>query len=172
MDISEKDLYKYIMYPEQLEHEKFEYIKSNKEDFKSQLDLLEQLKESIQTDVPPNIVNNIINKINDPAEKTFELFKVDKFKNNSEYSLVSESHVDYNTPNTYYLEDSESQVQLKIDIFNSKSVVSLFCSFDVEDSELLLKFLPSNYEMVINYDEQPITINKILEFNSIQLIVK
>ena len=61
--ITEKDLYMYVMHPNELSEGKSNYIKSNLNQFKDQIALLKKLKKESNSEISNDIINDILAKI-------------------------------------------------------------------------------------------------------------
>jgi hypothetical protein len=173
LTISEKDLYKFVFYPDKLSSELFEYITKNIEKFQEQIQLLTDLKHSANEDLHDK---EIVSKIYD---------KIAEFENskNIELNLVNVSNdadVDYLTPDVdTWSTESNTQVKTfadKLSRYIAKVISStyqtsilVFNKDFIELKDLEITIYPTKESFVIENSSEPLVLEPKRSIESLSL---
>lgn len=147
MEIGEKDIFYYVFYPENLETEKLDYIKKNKELFSKEISLYENSKNSIEKPVPNVILEKIYKKIEENQGKTeIELYKFEINQNAYQKyrTLAADSPEEEQkdvTVDTYI--DPGNNYIIKVLNFENKNKIYVFEKDQEELENFTLKIFPS-----------------------------
>ena len=171
--ISEKNLFTFIFYPDQLQKVKYDFIQANLDKFSSELNLLVEIHSELNSPIDPNISQ----KINEIIETNFKYDEVilvkeqkqNEFHSNDFLLAAASTHTHQNKTETFI--DSQNRFLAKI-IFNTiENKLFLFSSSQNENKKIKLKFLPSNTTMICKMNEFPLSIPQSESIEKIVLIL-
>jgi hypothetical protein len=168
LNISERDLYYFVMHPEKLNAETKKYIQRNLTQYFEQITFLKDFKVNLKKDVPIEIIDRIIDKIKNSIIKV-DLKPVHQ-ENNSEYIKYAAHSLDKISDNKFYtFQDESKNYLLKVNSNSEQSKIFLFSSKIPEESNILLLFNPKGIRYNMKISEQPLIVDRIDLIDSIQL---
>jgi len=170
MNISEKDLYKYIFYPNKLSKEKFDYISLNKATFKSEIDYLKNIKNSYPSLISNEITNKILDKI-EIFEKGNEiiLYKIEPDSDNDYLILAADSPREKAEIITSTFKDNNGLFLIKINTTSDRSKIYLFFQDMEKRHEYNLTLNPSGENFEFNSAQLPLIVKPLANIKNINL---
>ncbi len=165
INISEEDIFKFVLNPDSLDKDKHEYLANNQSRFAKEIEYCKKLNSESDESVE-NVANQIISRIE--LAQLIELFPsvtVQESENGIKLAAASSSMA-VNKPSTSF---SDEQLNYLIRLVSSGSQ-SLLYFFTRQESkkQYRIKFFPSEKEYLVDYFSQPI---EILDEPEIQKIV-
>jgi hypothetical protein len=165
--ITEKDLYKFVFYPEEIPEEKYEYILSNCDLFDEQLELLKKIKLNQKNPLSEEILEQIKGKIQKRKNDNVTLYK-DTFMSKSGFAtLAAKSPEMISEINSSSFRDSENSYLIKLNTTKTRTKLYLFTNEDYSDRKFELKFNPSGKVIKFSQTDLPIEIEPIENINEI-----
>lgn len=157
--ITEKDLYLYIFYPDQLDEEKSKFIDQNINLFSSEIELLNEIKKNINSRVDPTIIDKINEKISAPLPTVIELKKDNAIIQSNPFVLAADSPKSKFIQNTDTFKDSNNLYLAKVINSAIDNKIYIFQNSDDEPLEIKITILPSDDTFHTNLGDQPIIIS-------------
>lgn len=156
-NITEKDLFNFIFYPEILDKNKSEFININKQNFKDELEFLQNLNIELQNPLSDSVVEKLNNKIaelNNVKSIILNREKKDFKSNNDEYCLAAASE-NFDKTNCATFKDKESNYLLKLFFGNPRNKLYIFAKDDIENKNFEITLLPSNNKFKFSTKDLP-----------------
>ncbi len=158
--LSEKDLFTFVFYPNNLLEEKRILINSNLNKFKVELEFLNDLKNSLNQIVPKSILDRIHEKIDIFESKNgYLLEKINKIKDSEYLVLAADSPNNIPTLKTDTFVDSQNKFMCKVISSNEANKIYLFSSADEEFLEFNITLLPSKESFIVNKKDMPVILS-------------
>lgn len=127
MEVTEKDLYKFVFSPNELSSSKFEYISSNIEQFKAEIELLSEIKENLNETFSDDILDRIHNKIAEKETENQIILEPIKKENDSKYLiLAADSPKSEQLVNTQTFQDLKNKFLAKVISTNDSNKIYIF----------------------------------------------
>ncbi len=168
LNISERDLYYFVMHPERLNADKMKYIQRNLTQYIEQITFLKEFKAYLKKEVPAEIIDKINDKINNSII-TVELKPV-HLENNAEYIRYAAHSCDKISDNKFYtFQDESKNYLLKVNSNSKQTKIFLFSSKITEESNISLLFNPKGIKYNMKITEQPLIVDRIDLVDSIRL---
>ncbi|MBK7106358.1 MAG: hypothetical protein IPH62_13845 [Ignavibacteriae bacterium] len=161
-NITEKDLFKYIFYPENLSKNIYDFISDNKPNFKNELEFLQNLYDEMQTQIPDSIVEKLNKRI--ASLNNFKSIILEKDKNeyrsgHDEYCLAAASESTEQLKCTTF-RDKESNYLLKLFFGKTSNKLYIFAKDKIENKKVEITFLPSNSKFTFSTNELPFSFDE------------
>ncbi len=158
--ITEKDLFTFVFYTDQIQKSKYDFILANLDKFSSELELLIETNAAIDTPLDPTIIKKIEDIIKFEFDYT-EIILVKEQKRNdfhsNDFLLAAASiHAHKNKTETYI--DSQNRFLAKIILNQNENKLFLFAKNQQEDQSIKLKLLPSNNTIIGKMKDFPLLI--------------
>lgn len=172
--ITEKDLFDFVFYPEVLPKDKFLFLK-NSDNFSQEIAFLQQLKLSIESELSSEEKELISNKI--PAYNKNSIITLNKINDitpckDGTYRLSAASELELkpkvtiktfiNDSKNYMVKILESELNTKIFVFSTKNET-------VTKFKLLVE--PNDLEFYFEDNSKPLVLNGKLHIESIKLLL-
>lgn len=173
INITEKDLFTYVFYPENLSEDKLEFISNNNDKYKYEIDLLLEIKLGLEQNVPDSIIDKIHLKIREQSlSEDILLDKMNKINNPEFLILAADSPSSFLKTKTDTYKDSTNQFIGKVITSNDSNKIYFFSKNIYEKSQLEITILPSQDIFNIALDGMPIIISpkKIIDQIKIKII--
>lgn len=160
VQLTEKDLFTFVFYPDNLSEKKRVKINNNLNLYKAEIEFLNNMKKSLSQNVPKSIIDKIHEKINN-------------FENNNDYLLekiIKSSDLEYlvlaaESPNNIHLTktdtfvDSKNRFLCKVISKADLNKIYLFSNVSDEFSEFRITLLPSKQNFTVNSKDMPVIIS-------------
>lgn len=156
--ISEKDLYIFVFYQNQLSEEKVNYIKNNRSKFESELSLLEEIKENMAGDVESGIVERINSKIEKSNKPTTILLNKLVIENNDHLILAADSPEEEMKTRTDTFKDKGNKFLGKILTTDKMNRIYIFKNFREEIYNMTITLFPSRQSYTISSADLPLVV--------------
>jgi hypothetical protein len=158
--ISEKDLFNFVFYPNELIKDKYNFIAENFEIFSTELKMLKELHENLKIPLDESISKKLEEIINSHLEnKEIILVKEqirNEFKSNDFLLAAASTHIHQNKTETFI--DAENRYLAKI-IFNTvDNKLFVFSNHMSVNQNIKVKLLPSNTTLFCNLNDFPLSI--------------
>lgn len=158
--LTEKDLFTYVFYPDNLSDEKRILINTNLEKFNAELELLNEIKDSLGQHVPKSILDRIHEKIDKFENKNgYLLEKINSIVDSEYLILAADSPVNNSSPKTETFLDSHNKFMCKIISTNDVNKIYIFSNLDNVDLEFDVTLLPSKETFIVNKKNMPIILS-------------
>lgn len=160
--ITEKELFTYIFYPDELSEDIFNYISKNISKFSREIEMLAQLKKILDEEVPENVMKKISDKI-EQREKIIEV-KLSKLEEDyktfsAAFFLAAQSNeVKSNFKSETYV-DEEKRFLIKIISDVKKCRIFFFDNENEKKSRYFLRIYPIMKTIKLNSTRPIITEN-------------
>ena len=170
MKITEKDLYKFVFYSDELSSDKLDFIKSNMSKFKASINLLLNIKENINNDIPFNTLKNVYDKIDEHENDQQIILEPVSNEVDSEYLVLAAD-----SPSTEPLissktfQDSKSKFLAKVIFNNECNKIYIFPRNKKPYNNLELTLSPSQDSYLINLKDTPLIIEPKQNIDKITL---
>jgi hypothetical protein len=169
-NISEKDLYDYVMHPENLSLDKTMHILNNIDGYIDKIVYLEAFKDNLNMKVSSGQINKTHNKINEMNKTVKVLLRPLKRENNSEYlKFAAESARESVSAVVLTFQDENKEYLIKLNTTEKRSKLFLFGSNLDENANYSLSVNPSGEKFHINLDNQPLITDPIHNIESFEL---
>lgn len=160
--VTEKELFTYIFYPDELSDDLFTYISKNISKFSREIEMLAQLKKILDEEVPENVMKKISDKI-EQREKIIEvkLFRLEEdYKTfSAAYFLAAQSNeIKSNLKSNTYVDD-EKRFLIKINSDVKKCRIFFFDNENEKKSRYFLRIYPIMKTIKLNSTRPIITEN-------------
>lgn len=170
ISITEKDLYRYVFYPNILSIEKSNYIAQNIDQFKDELSLFNNFKESVEVDVSDEILNKIHNKINRYSEQKEIILNIISPNPDQEYSpSAADNSMDKSKELIKTFLDKTNNFLGKIITTTDHLKVYVFSKISAKQLIFEITLFPSNSVHTISSEDLPLIITPIQEIKQIKL---
>ena len=145
MNITEKDIYKFVFYKSELSQEKQNFISINLDKFAASIELLNEIKLNTENEVSSVTIKKITDLIEqDQPNKEIILTPID-FKNCSDYLTLAADSKSYDGNNTTQtFTDNGNNYIAKIVKGDNETKLFLFANTSIENSEISFVIHPSN----------------------------
>lgn len=168
--ITEKDLFTFIFYSDNLSKDKRTFIKSNLEKFNDELELLRSIKANLEQPLPRTILERIHEKIDSFENKNgFLLEKINSISDSKYLILAADSPNNNLSPKTETFVDSKNKFMCKIISSNVSNKIYLFSNLPDEFLEFDITLLPSKENFIVNKKDMPILLSPKQIINRIRL---
>ena len=168
--LSEKDLFTFVFYSENLSEEKRNLIESNFDKFASELELLKGIKEAIKEPLPKSILERIHEKItNLENENYYVLEKIETISDSEYLILAADSPQKIASPKTETFVDSNNKFMCKIISTSEANKIYLFSNLDNEIQEFDITLYPSKENLIVSKEDMPIILSPKQIINQIKL---
>lgn len=145
MNITEKDLYKFVFYKSELPVEKQDFIKENLDRFSSSIKILNEIKTQLELEVNPKIIDKIHNLIASQSQEEEIVLTPIRFDNCTDYLvLAADSKSTESNINPQTFTDSGNRYMVKIVSEDTENRLYLFKSANMGKTNLSLTVYPSN----------------------------
>jgi hypothetical protein len=170
MNISEKELFYFIFYPDKLSEEVTEFIKMNIDIYKDEIDLLKLTKATMNEKVPEDILKKIHQKIKDYEDTSFVVLK--KVDNNTEIdnellALAADSPKIENSNTVATYADKNSKYLVKIISNTTENRLHIFNKDNEEIKNFQITILPSGTTFDIESSNTHLVVKPMQEIASI-----
>lgn len=156
IEITEEDIFKFALNPENLPKEKYEYLNSNKDRFKKEIDYCTSLLTMDNTAEINSIAGEIMEKIK--SFKIIELYpQLIKTKEENGVKLAAASVLNEKPRNSFSFDDPDSKYLIRIVKTESQHLLYFF-SDDNPNHNLRITIYPSQTEYHISDLSKPIEI--------------
>ncbi|MBK7981953.1 MAG: hypothetical protein IPK06_18470 [Ignavibacteriae bacterium] len=172
MDITEQDLFKYIMYPESLSEDTYKFIFANESKFEKELDFLKQLNADLKKPTEDSTLEKLYKRIeeqNSFGKIILELEEKSGKNSNEECFLAAASIINKDEIKCATFVDKNKSYILKMVTKNSESKFYLFTKNLVQNKIVNITFLPSNKKLSANINEFPIICSWIEVINKVEI---
>ncbi|MBK8947032.1 MAG: hypothetical protein IPM32_17430 [Ignavibacteriae bacterium] len=173
MIITEKDIFTFVFFRNNLSKIKCDYIIENTNTFKEKIIFLKEMMNEISSKLNPQVWNKIKTKINNIAEpKIFILQKKNFIPTNSEKKLVlaaaskPTAEINY-SPITF--SDEDSNYIVKVFSNNESNKIYVFPNESVVNKYFELKIFPGEDTFTFSDFSSPLIINPVQQIDSIEL---
>ena len=168
--ITEKDLFTYVFYSDNLSEDKRNLIISNLDKFTAELDLLKNIKAGLNEPVPKSILERIHKKIDYIENKNIYLLEKIETITDSEYLILAADSPEKNaSPKTETFVDSNNKFMCKIISTNEANKIYIFSNLDDEDLEFDITIFPSKENYIVNNKDMPIVLSPKQIINQMKL---
>ncbi|MCW8850208.1 MAG: hypothetical protein OQJ81_09555, partial [Melioribacteraceae bacterium] len=138
MNISEKEIFNFIFFPEILDKEKFSFL-SNTDLFKNEINLLRSIKENYNQNLSQEIIEKIISKISELGSN--RIIRLEKKKHplqNNAHQLVlaADSQIKNSKQKIETFEDENSAYLVKVIMEEDLTKIYLFTRNNQEHTNL------------------------------------
>ncbi|MCB9206469.1 MAG: hypothetical protein H6610_08025 [Ignavibacteriales bacterium] len=169
-NISEKDLYKFVFYPEDLDKKVYDFIKLNFEKYKSQIDLLQSIKSNVEQEVSDDILDKIYKKIDKQTKSNEIILEKIKRKSDIDYLvLAADSEKEAKTITTDTFTDLKSNYIGKIINNDNYNKIFIFSKQMNKFFDFSITLYPSKDKIYSNSNDQPILIQPKQNITKIKL---
>ncbi|MCB0731782.1 MAG: hypothetical protein KDC88_12180 [Ignavibacteriae bacterium] len=169
-NISEKDLYKFVFYPEDLDKKVYDFIKLNFEKYKSQIDLLQSIKSNVEQEVSDDILDKIYKKIDEQTKSNEIILEKIKRKSDIDYLvLAADSEIKAKTITTDTFTDLKSNYIGKIINNDNYNKIFIFSKQMNKFFDFSITLYPSKDKIYSNSNDQPIFIQPKQNITKIKL---
>jgi hypothetical protein len=173
IEITEKDLYKFVFYPEQLSDEKRDYIISNYSVYEDLIDELNSYKDNLDLDVSDEILENINEKIDAAqSEDTIVLSRIERNANLNQLRIAADSPRPSEYTRTETFVDPDNQFLAKVIQHKERTKVFILPKDETGVFEIKLTLFPSNEVYHTNIKDMPLILDPIQNINSIHLSIQ
>ena len=170
MNISDKELFNYIFYPDKLSEEQYLFIKTNLNEFKNEISLLELTKSAMDENISEDILNRIHKKIKDFEDTSFVILeKVDNKTKLDEELLIlaADSPKEEKSTKIETYADKNSRYLVKIISSSSENKLHIFNKDNEEIKDFQITVLPSGETFKIESSNFLLVIKPQQEISSI-----
>lgn len=170
MNISEKDLYKFVFNPEELAQEKFSFISQNIKFFISQISFLTEMKENMSFSVSDKIVNEINSKIEVQDRGNLIILNKIESNNDKDYLILAADSPHQNEEiisNTF--RDNNGFYLAKINTTSERSKIFVFFQDKTNNHQYSLTINPSGDRFSFRSTQLPLIVKPIPHIESIYL---
>jgi hypothetical protein len=168
--ITEKDLFTFVFYSDNLSKEKRNLINSNLDKFINELDLLKDIKVGLKEPLPKSILERVHKKIENFENKNVYLLEKIETVSNSEYLiLAADSPEKITSPKTETYVDSNNKFMCKVISTNETNKIYIFSNLDDEDLEFDITIFPSKENYIVNKTDMPIVLSPKQIINQMKL---
>jgi len=168
--ISEKDLYNFVLFPGELSKDKILYIESNFNTFKAAIDLLKEMKNNLDTTVNKSIIDNISKKVrNYNKRESIVLNKIIPSYDANYLVLAADSPNDDSSVKTDTFRDSNNLFLCKVQSNPKNNKIYLFSNEIDKISEFTITLMPSGNNYNINLEDIPLIVSPRKLINSIRI---
>lgn len=151
MNITEKDLYKYVFYNSELPENKRDFISNNLDKFSDALDLLKEIESNLESDVSSVIMDRILGLIeaqNPRVEFVLKPLKVQNFQDH--FMLAADSaSVEFNNLTQTFV-DSGNNFLIKVVSVENENKLYVFPREKSVNVDLSLTIYPSNEKHLVD----------------------
>ncbi len=172
-EVTERDLFNYIYYPDTLSEEIFNFIKQNQVKFKKELDLLSATKKSQNENVPEEILEKIHLKINAiENRKIVKLFKEKSAVEKGEDYLVlaAESPTLERIIQTETFKDEDSHYLIKVISDKEFNKIFIFSQDNSELKDFTITLEPSGDSYNVETSSKPFIVRPRQNIERISLV--
>jgi hypothetical protein len=170
INLTEKDLFTFVFYSDNLSEEKRNLINNNIEKFRSELELLNGLKAALKEPVKKSILDRIHEKIDNFENQNLHVLEKIKTISDSDYLiLAADSPEKITSPITETFVDPNNKFICKIISDNRTKKIYLFSSLDNKDQEFDITIFPSKENFIVNKKDMPILLSPRQIINQIKL---
>lgn len=153
---TEEDIFIFVFNPGKLSDEKLEYLKSNQDLFKKEIDYCVNLRDKYKSVDVESITEDIVQKIK--SFKPIELYpQIVKPKKENGVKLAAASILTEKKPSSISFTDAESKYLIRIVKTESETLLYLFTE-DKSKTNYTIHFLPSESEYKMASILEPIEI--------------
>lgn len=151
MDITEKDLYKFVFYNSELSVDKQNFIRDNLDKFSSSIELLSEMKSQLEMEVSPIIMGRIYDLIADQYPKEEFVLSPVNIENSHDYNILAADSTPIECNNlTQTFSDRGNNYLVKVVSEESQDKLFLFPKDRKINSVLSLTIYPSNEEYLLD----------------------
>lgn len=171
--ISEKDLYKYVLHPDDLSIEKRNYVIDNIEQFADQIIFLEHFKNNLTKDIPAEIFNEILENIESHSKiVTIPLIKLPENKSeDSEYiTLAADSPNNLEEVHFSTFQSENKDFLVKMNTTSIKTNIYILGNNLSNEKNYSLIIKPSGKKINIDINNQPLVVDPIEDTESLVLM--
>ena len=144
MNITEKDIFKFVFYKSELSQEKQNFISQNLEKFSSSIKLLNEINSTSEIDVSPMTMKRITDLIERTQENKEIVLTPINFKNCSDYLiLAADSKSNEGNEKTQTFTDLENNYIAKIVTEDAETKLFLFANSNMANANISLTVYPS-----------------------------
>ena len=170
MSITEKELFNFIFYPDKLSDKKYEFIKTNLDNYKEEIDLLKSTKAGMNESVPENILERIKKKIMEyENSRVVELKKIEDSSDieNEFLTLAADSPDDDSSIKIETYADKLSKILVKVVSSATENKLHIFNKGNEEIRDFGITILPSGTTFQIESSNIPLIIKPKQEIISL-----
>lgn len=168
--VSEKDIYLFVFFPEELTREKRNFIKLNSKKYAYEIELLESIKNNLNEPVGNDIFERIYKKIIEQSENDIIVLEKVAPKTDPDYLvLAAESPKNDTNFSTETFSDSNNYFLGKVITTNIENKVYVFSKVPQNDRDVKLTLLPSKDIHIVNLKDMPLILSPRQNITSIQL---
>lgn len=171
MKILEKEIFDFIFFPETLDKEKFLFL-STTDLFENELNLLRDIKEKNQGNIPPEIIEKIKSKLVNISSSG--IIRLEKKKNPFQYNpdhlvLAADSQLKNSKQKIQTFEDENSLYLIKVIVEDEITKIYLFIRDQKEFHHVKIKLEPSDQYYIVENQNKPIIITEKQNITAISL---
>ena len=171
MKILEREIFDFIFFPETLDKEKFLFL-STTDLFDNELNLLKDIKEKHQENLPPEIIEKIKAKLVNNTSNG--IIRLEKKKNAFQYNsdhlvLAADSQLKNSKKKIQTFEDENSLYLIKVVEEEELVKIYLFIRNNKEFQHVKIKLEPSDQYYIFENQNKPIIISEKQNITAILL---
>ena len=172
MNITEKDLFNYVFFPDILSRQKYIQISENKSKFFNELTFLSEYKENLKEKVSDRIIEKILSKL-EAYSNSFGIV-LEKTNNphlfpSGKLVLAAESPILEQKLRTDTFEDKNSEYLVKIITDQQQNRIFIFNKDNSEMRNVKINIEPSGKSFVLESSFKPYIISPKQEINRISI---
>lgn len=170
--ITEKDLFTFVFYSDNLSEEKRLLINENLDMFNAELDFLHNLENNLGQTIPNSILDRIHEKIDSFEVKNNHILEKIENDSDSEYFiLAADSPDNMLLPKTETFVDTGKKYMCKIISTTESNKIYLFSNDSNSFLEFKITLLPSKESFIVNKKDMPVIISPKQIVNQVKLNV-
>ncbi|MCB9211682.1 MAG: hypothetical protein H6609_20155 [Ignavibacteriales bacterium] len=151
MNITEKDLYKYVFYNSELPENKRDFINNNLDKYSDALDLLKEIESNLESDVSSVIMDRILGLIEAQNPRVEFVLKPLKFQNCQDHFMLAADSATIECDNiTQTFVDSGNNFLIKVVSVENENKLYVFPRKKSVNVDLSLTIYPSNEKHLID----------------------
>lgn len=174
MNVTEHDLFKYVMYPKTLSEAIYKFISVNEKKFENEIAFLKKINSDLEKPLENSVLDKLYKKIEEQNSVSKIVLEPDeKSKNNNceEYFLAAASKISEEKIKCETFVDKNKSYILKMVSNNSETKFYLFTKNLINNKIVNITFLPSNKNLSVNINEFPIICNWNEVINKVEISI-
>jgi len=174
MVITEKDIFMFVFFKENLAKVKFDYILENSKNFEDKIKFLREMLNEVSTKLPPHIWTKIKNKISKTSEPKLFLLQKKNFiqtKSNKNLVLAADSQTNTEILTTDTFIDKDANFIAKVITHSESNNIYLFSKENDKNKKYKIKVNPSGNNFTILDISNPLVINPMQQIDEILITV-
>ena len=172
MNITEKDLFNYVFFPDSLSKQKCKQIVENKHKFSFEISFLAEYKENLKEKVSDKIIEKILSKLeafNNRVGIVLEKTNNPRLFHSEQLVLAAESPILEQKLRTDTFEDKNSEYLVKIITDKQQNRIFIFNKDNSEMKNVKINIEPSGKSFVLESSFKPFIISPKQEINRISI---